>query len=300
MSFEKFQTRIIVRGQVSAETGLHIGVGSSSLDPSATDSPVIRDAAGRPFIPGSSFKGAFRAHLESLVRGLNRGGLSACDPLADPCIPNKSQNGKLGIEDLKAQAEEKATEDGRVNRVKYDEILTEKIVSQSCDVCRLFGSPWLASHVMIKDLFVDPDWWAGRVELRDGVGIDRDTETARQGVKYDFEVVPASTRFNLEIVVENADDELLGLLAIGLRELEQGRVSLGGKTTRGLGSVRLELQELEVVGDDVAEILDGEGSADLVEYLISGKGKTLRGAELREYLNEKVKAFAAAKLQRKE
>lgn len=300
MSFEKFQTRIIVRGQVSAETGLHIGVGSSSLDPSATDSPVIRDAAGRPFIPGSSFKGAFRAHLESLVRGLNRGGLSACDPLADPCIPNKSQNGKLGIEDLKAQAEEKATEDGRVNRVKYDEILTEKIVSQSCDVCRLFGSPWLASHVMIKDLFVDPDWWAGRVELRDGVGIDRDTETARQGVKYDFEVVPASTRFNLEIVVENADDELLGLLAIGLRELEQGRVSLGGKTTRGLGSVRLELQELEVVGDDLADALDGEGSADLVEYLISGRGKTLRGNELREYLDEKVKAFTAAKLQRKE
>lgn len=300
MTFDKFTSRIVIRGQISAETGLHIGVGSSSLDPSATDSPVIRDAAGRPFIPGSSFKGAFRAHLESLVRGLNRGGLSACDPLADPCIPNKKQNGKLGIEELKDEAERQATENGRVNRVKYDEILTEKILSQSCDVCRLFGSPWLASHVMIKDLFVNPEWWVGRVELRDGVGIDRDTETARQGVKYDFEVVPASTRFNLEIVVENADDELLGLLAIGLRELEQGRIALGGKTTRGLGSVRLELQELEVVGDDVADALDGEGSADLVEYLIRGRGKILRGPELRDYLNEKVKAFAAAKLQRKE
>lgn len=300
MTFDRFTSRIVVRGQVSAETGLHIGVGSSSLDPSATDSPVIRDAAGRPFIPGSSFKGAFRAHLESLVRGLARSGLSACDPLADPCIPNRKQNGKLGIEELKTQAEKEATENGRLNRARYDEMLTENILSQSCDVCRLFGSPWLSSHVMIKDLFVNPEWWAGRVELRDGVGIDRDTETARQGVKYDFEVVPASTRFNLEIVVENADDESLGLLAIGLRELEQGRVALGGKTTRGLGSVRLELQELEVVGDDVAEILDGEGSADLVEYLISGKGKTLRGTELRDYLKEKVRAFAAAKLQRKE
>jgi len=300
MSFDKFTSRITIRGQVSAETGLHIGVGGSSLDPSATDSPVIRDTAGHPFIPGSSFKGALRAHLESLVRGLNRSTLRACDPLADPCIPNKQLNGKLGIEELKAKAEEEATENGRLNRVRYDELLTEKILSQSCDVCRLFGSPWLAAHVMIKDLFVDPDWWAGRVELRDGVGIDRDTETTRQGVKYDFEVVPASTRFRLEIVVENADDELLGLLAIGLRELEQGRVALGGKTTRGLGSVRLELQELEVVGDEIADLLDGEGRTDLVEYLISGKGKTLRGRELREYLDEKVKAFAAAKLQRKE
>jgi CRISPR-associated RAMP protein (TIGR02581 family) len=299
MTFDKFTSRITIRGQVSAETGLHIGVGGSSLDPSATDSPVIRDAAGRPFIPGSSFKGALRAHLESLVRGVNRSTLRACDPLADPCIPNKKQNSKLGIEELKAEAENEATENGRLNRVRYDELLTEKVLSQTCDVCRLFGSPWLAAHVMVKDLFVDLDWWAGRVELRDGVGIDRDTETARQGVKYDFEVVPASTRFGLEIVVENVNDELMGLLFIGLRELEQGRVSLGGKTTRGLGSIRLELQELEVVGDELADALEGEGNTDLVEYLISGRGKILRGEELREYLNEKVKTFAA-KLQRKE
>jgi len=298
MTFDKFTSRITIRGQVSAETGLHIGVGGSSLDPSATDSPVIRDAAGRPFIPGSSFKGALRAHLESLVRGVNRSTLRACDPLADPCIPNKKQNSKLGIEELKAEAENEATENGRLNRVRYDELLTEKVLSQTCDVCRLFGSPWLAAHVMVKDLFADPEWWAGRVELRDGVGIDRDTETARQGVKYDFEVVPASTRFGLEIVVENVNDELMGLLFIGLRELEQGRVSLGGKTTRGLGSIRLELQELEVVGDELADALDGEGNTDLVEYLISGRGKILRGEELREYLNEKVKTFAA-KLQRK-
>jgi CRISPR-associated RAMP protein (TIGR02581 family) len=269
---------------------LHIGVGGSSLDPSATDSPVIRDAAGRPFIPGSSFKGALRAHLESLVRGLNRSNLWACDPLAAACIDKDT------IADLKEQAKAKSNGD----RVKEDELLTSDILSRSCDLCKLFGSPWLASHVMVRDLFADPGWWAGRVELRDGVGIDRDTETARQGVKYDFEVVPASTRFGLEVVVENADDELLGLLAIGLRELEQGRVSLGGKTTRGLGSVRLELQELEVIGDDVADILDGEGSANLVDYLISGKGKTLRGKELRDYLDEKVNTFAAAKLQRKE
>lgn len=300
MTFHTFTSRIIIRGQISAETGLHIGVGGSSLDPSATDSPVIRDAAGRPFIPGSSFKGALRAHLESLVRGLNRDTLWACDPLADPCIPNKQQNGKLGIDELKAEAESEATEDGRLNRARYDELLTEKILSQSCDICRLFGSPWLASHVMIEDLFINPEWWVGRVELRDGVGIDRDTETARQGIKYDFEVVPASTRFDLEIIVENADDALLGLLLIGLRELEQGRVALGGKTTRGLGNVRLELQELEVVGDNIADALDGEGSADLVEYLISGKGKILRGRELREYLDEKVRAFAADKLRRKE
>lgn len=282
MRFDKFTSRVTVRGAIQGETGLHIGKGGASLDPSATDSPIIRDRRGNPFIPGSSFKGALRAHIESIVRGLNRGdSLRTCDPLIAPCIS------KADFEAIEDEARIAAKEDNRIHRARYDEQVTKKIADKTCHVCNLFGSSYLAAHAMIRDLFVDPDWWAGRVELRDGVGIDRDTETARHGIKYDFEVVPASTRFALEITVENADAQPLALLAVGLKEMEQGRVALGGKTTRGLGSVTLILEEIDVVGDEEARNLEGEGSIELIDYLISGNSKKLKGTAMRKYLEKK-------------
>lgn len=291
MPFEKFTSRITIRGRLIAETGLHIGSGGTMLDPSATDSPVIRDVAGRPFIPGSSLKGALRSHVESLVRGLSRPGFDSCDPLVEPCVS------KDHIEEIKKKADDDArNEDRRLDRAKYDRLLTDGILGRSCIVCRVFGSPWLASHALIKDLFVDDSWQMRRIELRDGVGIDRDTETARQGIKYDFEVVPATTGFGLEIVAENASDDLFGLLVLGLREMEQGRVALGGKTTRGLGGVRLTIEELEVVGDEAADKYDGDGSADLLEYLLKGKGRLLKGGALHQYTQDKIRTLIAAKL----
>lgn len=282
MSFEKLTSRVTIRGRLVAETGLHIGAGSSSIDPSATDSPVIRDARGLPFIPGSSLKGALRAHLESVVRSLSRNGFESCDPLVDPCIPSEKSGAKDGIKEIKEEAERAATTDGRLDRVQYDDRLTAEIEKRSCVVCQLFGSPWLSSRVLIKDSFLAEPGWAGRVELRDGVGIDRDTETARKGVKYDFEVVPATTSFSVEIVVENADGDLTGLLAVGLREMEQGRVALGGKTTRGLGAIRLTPSEIEVVDN-----------TDLLEYLIRGKGKLITGPELHNYFEANIRKLAS-------
>lgn len=293
MTFDKFISRVTIRGRLVAETGLHIGSGSVSLDPSATDSPVIRDVAGRPFIPGSSLKGALRAHIESLVRGLCRPGFESCDPLTDPCISRDAI--ELIKNNLDIEAKDK---NDSLDRAKYDRLLTDKIIGQSCIVCRLFGSPWLAAHTLIKDLFVDESWQMRRIELRDGVGIDRDTETARQGIKYDFEVVPSTTEFEMVIVVENASDDLFGLLALGMREMEQGRVALGGKTTRGLGGVRLKLEEIEVVGDEAAGNYDGEGSTELLNYLLAGRGRVLKEGALRQYIEDKIRSLVATKLNR--
>jgi CRISPR-associated RAMP protein (TIGR02581 family) len=282
--FDRFTSRILVNGTLIAETGLHVGVGASSLDPTATDARVIRDSKGRPFIPGSSFKGALRSHLESIVRALGRSDLWACDPLADPCIPARRQKGKISIEDIKSRAEEIADEDGRTNYAVYDRECTERILESSCFICKLFGSPWLASRVLFKDLFINEDSWFGRFELRDGVGIDRDTGAARQGIKYDFEVVPALARFNVQIVVENSDCRSFGLLAAGLRELERQRVAIGGKTTRGLGLVRLVIDQIEIVGE-----LEGDSRAALVNYLVSGSTRKLSGAPLQEFMTENIR-----------
>src|SRR5206468_726495 len=75
-----------------------------------------------------------------------------------------------------------------------------------------------------------------------GVGIDRDTGAAREQIKYDFEVLPRGHTFHLLMRCEmepKYQQVWSRLLAIGLRLLEQGELTLGGRAARGVGQVRL-------------------------------------------------------------
>ena len=60
-----FIQRYLFQADLTLKTGLHIGGGRATFSPS--DSPVIRTPDGKPFIPGSSFKGAFRSTVEKLA-----------------------------------------------------------------------------------------------------------------------------------------------------------------------------------------------------------------------------------------
>src|SRR5208283_2279199 len=56
--------KLILEGEMICETGLHIGAGKGSLDIGGADNPVIKDAFGRPYVPGSSLRGKLRSLLE--------------------------------------------------------------------------------------------------------------------------------------------------------------------------------------------------------------------------------------------
>jgi CRISPR-associated protein Csm3 len=57
--------KIILRGTMICDTGLHIGAAGNSLDIGGIDAPVIRDPITRePYVPGSSLKGKMRSLLE--------------------------------------------------------------------------------------------------------------------------------------------------------------------------------------------------------------------------------------------
>jgi CRISPR-associated RAMP protein (TIGR02581 family) len=105
---------------------------------------------------------------------------------------------------------------------------------RSCWACRVFGAPWLASKVLVRDLPVVAGTF-GRTEIRDGVAIDRDTGKVSGGRKYQFEAVPAGAEFEVEILVENGNPAELGLAWLGLRAMERGMIGLGGARSRGLG-----------------------------------------------------------------
>lgn len=120
----------------------------------------------------------------------------------------------------------------------------EWMESHTCDVCKLFGSPVRASRLRVSD--GELNGWEGVVQVRDGVVLDRDSHTAVKGLKYDYEVVPAGSRFKVTLDVDNPSEEDLALLGAAVFEWHCGS-SLGGFTSRGLGRFRLDDIKLEAV-----------------------------------------------------
>jgi len=56
--------KLILEGDLTCHTGLHIGAGKGSLEIGGADNPVVKDAFGLPYIPGSSLRGKIRSLLE--------------------------------------------------------------------------------------------------------------------------------------------------------------------------------------------------------------------------------------------
>ncbi len=253
-SFTRLHNRWAFDGVLTLQSALHVGGGESRT--LASDSPIIRDALGRPFLPGSTLKGAMRAAVERLVpvvgsqRGLTCCGLS---PREERC---PTPAGSPAYEAVDRALREFAGTPG-----ERQEQLLPLLEERLCASCRLFGSPWLAGRVYVADaLPADADT---PVEIRDGVGIDRDAGTAREQTRYSYEAIPALTSFTFRLEAENVDDTDLALLGVALGELQRGALRLGSGASRGLGACRLELQQVRSIR------LDGAAPA-LLAYLRDG------------------------------
>lgn len=266
----KIDSRIMLKGKFILTAGLHIGSGGS-LEPVGSDNPVIRDALGNPFIPASSFKGVVRSKAEEILRTVNikKDGhnLWACE------ITGGDSSWCIKKKDLDSWKDEGKNEES------FDEFLYKKITENLCSACSVFGSPWMASKVKFKDLYISGDW-AEIVEVRDGVAIERDTNTAADRKKFDYEAIPGGTGFDVEISIENASSEELGLIFLTLNQFKNGGLTLGGKTTGGLGRGEIEWTSLEEITRD-----------NLIDYLVTGVGKKYEGASLEGYIAEKISSF---------
>jgi len=233
-TWEIFASRFIIQARLEAATALRVGAGGEeAAQPSSSDLPVLVAPDDRPFIPGASLRGVVRSQMERIVRTLEPeagNGRGACNPVVEKewCITD---------DDMKGLREQSRRRDDT------DRWLAGQIWERSCRICRTFGSPWLASRVRIADLPLS-DGSDGRIERRDGVSIHREKETVQN--KYDFETVPAGTAFDLRITLENLEQAERGLVWLGLRELGDGHILLGGFKGRGLG--RASLADLKISG----------------------------------------------------
>jgi CRISPR-associated protein Csm3 len=219
--FHRLGERLRIHGRVVARSGLHVGAGTDP-ERASCELPVTCDAEGFPFIPGSTLKGALRSTVEGLLRAAELDGLRSCDPLDE-------RQGKSCASRREA----------------------------ICAVCSVFGTRGLASHVRISDAPASERGGSLPIELREGVGIDRDLRTAHTARRYELEVVPAGTAFDLEIFVDNPQPWMLGLLLVGLDQLDAGFASLGGFASRGLGRVCVQILSIERAS--ARALLSGEG-----------------------------------------
>ena len=240
-TFDALESRHRITLTIVAVTAMRVGAGKAQ-DPAATDQPVMRDAMGRPFLPGSAVKGALRCGLEKVIRGLardQREGLWSCDIFA---AEGEHRRCTLAFEPVP----------GGVRKAPD----LKEVCETLCTTCGLFGSSYFGGRVFVHDLPLVKNSMF-RTEVRDGVGINRDLRTAQRAITYDTETVPPGTAFELELVLENVSSLQKALVMQALDMLDQGVVMLGGMTSRGLGRVRLEQRKME--STSASRLLSGQG-----------------------------------------
>jgi CRISPR-associated RAMP protein (TIGR02581 family) len=287
----ELRNRFVFTGSLVMETALHIGGGKATL--SSSDSPVVLTPDQKPYIPGSSFKGALRSTVEKVAANLP--GLSTCAliDLKEAELKEERPRGKemqQTCPTIRQQNIFRRRQDPQEDQTK----LANETFAALCDTCWLFGSPFAASRVNVSDLYTTDGEWSGILQVRDGVAIDRDTEKARDRLKYDFEVVPASATFALNILLENATKKDLQLLCVGLSEFVHGFGGVGGKRSRGLGVAKLDglnVSALELFsegilseeGVDEQPVADAERRRRLRNFLIKNEfSQTYDGAQFLE------------------
>jgi len=257
-----FQQRYVFQGRLVLETALHLGGGK--LAPVSTDAPIVRTPEGDPFIPGSSVKGAFRSAVERIAGVLP--GVKTCS--LDPY----NEHGCIGPQ---GKAQKAFNQERQRNNWTQGEYLIQ-LDQRLCDTCKLFGSQYMASRVFFDDLYL-LDQEEAYTQVRDGVGIDRDSERAVDQVKFDYEVVASGAEFEMKIVLDNPTEKDLALVSLGLMEFMNGSIRLGGKKSSGLGSCCLEnldirfldLRDLEVdaLSEKLKSYLLGSNSEEKMEHV---------------------------------
>jgi CRISPR-associated RAMP protein (TIGR02581 family) len=249
--FSKFHGRLELLGRLVLLTPLQIGSGIAD-DMFGADLSVVKDAFGRPYIPGSSFKGVLRSYVESVLRAHD-------ERLACLCVTDQPDH-SCPTPQKHALLEQRAQHliDNPPDNVQLDQdnIWDYIYLQDTCRVCQVFGANGLASKVLIPDLPVDDATWAGHYQIRHGVSIDRDTGTQAAQRLFNTEAVPAGTAFHCRVFVENGSLADQGLVLLGLKAFERSLVTLGGAASRGLGQIQLQIDSCLEIPADSTQLID--------------------------------------------
>ena len=247
--------KLILEGEMHCETGLHVGAGKGSLEIGGADNPVVKDAHGRPYVPGSTLRGRIRALLEQST------GMAVPSELV---FISKRKGQEVRIHQSDRPDDEICILFGR-SPGRMEKVGGGDIDSNNATPARLsvFDAPLAPESItpQMRETLDDE-----LTEVKSENAIDRITSQANPRT---LERVPAGARFRVRMVLDllcAEDAALPALLVQGLRLLEDD--ALGGGGSRGSGRVRFDGLKLTWRGKDYyasgaaeREIASGAGLA---------------------------------------
>ncbi|MCB8980667.1 MAG: hypothetical protein H6657_24925 [Ardenticatenaceae bacterium] len=210
--------RIFISGKLVLQSPTHLGNGDTS---GVTDIGLLRDeVSGAPLLTGTSITGALRNYMREVELGYGVG--------------EQAKGGHM-VEKLFGYVGEDVADVGKQN---------PSIAS-------------IESWLMVDDALGDLPK-TNPIEIRDGVALDADTRTAKDGAKYDIELLAAGTIFPLhfELWLTEENREMLPWLAIALQGLENEHIHLGMRKRRGYGRCKVTgWQVNRFAMNDVAQVV---------------------------------------------
>ena len=224
----KLLGKIVIKGIIKAKTGLTIGGSTVGLDIGGVDNPVIKDAKGKPYIPGSSLKGKMRSLLEKaegkpLTKNLGGSRIHVCEKPED---------------------------------------------YQNCHVCKIFGVPGKEgfgepTRIIVRDAFLIDESITEEMkknldleytEVKFENVIDRITSAANPR---QTERVPAGAQFEFEMiynVFDEKDKENLKEVFKTMKLLEDDY--LGSSGSRGYG--KIEFKDVKIYWNSIKNYEEGK------------------------------------------
>lgn len=219
-----FLGKLVLEGEVTCHTGLHIGAGKGSLEIGGADNPVVKDAFGIPYIPGSSLRGRLRSLLEQTL------GLAVPSELV---FLSKRRGQEVRIHQSDRPDDEICILFGR-NSGRMERVSGEATESSVATPARLtvYDAPLVLDSItpQMRENLDDE-----LTEVKSENAVDRITSQANPRT---LERVPAGARFRFRMVLDilcAQDKPLLARVAESLRLLEDD--ALGGGGSRGSGRV---------------------------------------------------------------
>src|ERR1700730_12866443 len=180
--------KLILSGDLHCETGLHIGAGKGSLEIGGADNPVVKDAFGLPYVPGSSLRGRLRSLLEQS---------SGLTVPAELVYLSKRRGQEVRIHQSDRPDDEICILFGR-NSGRMDRVQGDALDSTQSSPARLAAydaplSPESSTLQMRENL--DDE----RTEVKSENAVDRITSQANPRT---LERVPAGARFRVRFVMD--------------------------------------------------------------------------------------------------
>jgi CRISPR-associated protein Csm3 len=221
----KLVGKLILEGELHCDTGLHVGAGKGSLEIGGSDNPVVKDAFGRPYVPGSSLRGKIRALLEQ------SSGLAVPSELV---YLSRRKGQEVRIHQSDRPDDEICLLFGR-NPGRMERVAGEALDSTQASPARLavYDAPLDIDSITLQ---MRENLDDELTEVKSENAIDRITSQANPRT---LERVPAGARFRVRLVMDVLCDEdapLFLRVLEGLRLLEDD--TLGGGGSRGSGRVR--------------------------------------------------------------